>query len=314
MQLRVVSSVAEALPLLRDAQKSALRAAMGTKDPPASASVSPSTATKRLAAAAPQQSQQAAPLLLQPKREGQNLSTRSGEQGASVGTSSNSDPTFTSLSGGGSSGSGSGSGSSTPSASAPFFGVEMVILAHDALLSAALRPPQSGQQQHSAAVAEGSATSGDSASTTSEGSQVDSVTVLASQLSQSQQLIDLSLQAVWGRRHRLPIVLLCDNGESGPSLPAMALLRHASLTVLPRPLSRQVTEHKLSIVLRIIEDNRQSLMLARRAHQLDRVLRAMLKEQVQAGGGGMGASATAATSGGGGALTSTSEEFRLSSG
>jgi len=238
--------------------------------------------------------------------------------GNSGGTNSNRDTTFTRISSGGGGGCVSGSESSTESA--PFFGVEMVILAENALLSAAMLPPEHGhEQQYSTATDSECASTEDSVSTTGEDSQMDSVAVLASQLSQSQQLIDLSLHAVWGRRHRLPLVLLCSPGESGPSLAAIALLRHASLTVLPRPLSRQVTEHKLSIVLRVIEDNRQSLMLARRAHQLDRVLRAMLKEQVQqAGGGGSGETPApapaAADSGRRGKLTTNADELRLFSG
>jgi CheY-like chemotaxis protein len=83
-------------------------------------------------------------------------------------------------------------------------------------------------------------------------------------LAAAQMLVDLSLQPVWGKARRLPIVVVCE--EDGPSPVAMAILKHVALTILNAPLSPGLVNRRMGLILSLIEQNRQSLTLARRAH------------------------------------------------
>lgn len=148
------------------------------------------------------------------------------------------------------------------------FGVELILIGHDALI-----PPECLQADlASLGVDENAYQEGDGGDYADEDGGGERVLERKPSaafspiggLAASQMLVDLSLQPVWGKPRRLPVVVVCE--EDGPSPVAMAILKHVALTILTAPLSHGLVVKKVSILLALIEQNRQSLLLARRAH------------------------------------------------
>ena len=155
-----------------------------------------------------------------------------------------------------------------PSMPTASFGVELILIGHDSLvpsdcMNEDLSALGAGDGPHDHMLTNRDSSDLDDADLSVTHPPMMSPSPVAG-LAASQQLIDLSLQPVWGKARRLPIVVVCD--EDGPSPIAMAILKHVALTIVNAPLSFGVVNKKMSLILDLIEQNRQSILYARRAH------------------------------------------------